>query len=141
MHAVDLSPAALEVARINAKRLGAEVRFAQSDLLASVARDASFDLVVSNPPYVAESEPEAVQEIVRRHEPPLALFAGADGLNVIRRLIPQAADALRPGGWLLFEIGYDQLEPVRALLTGWDDVHSTADLAGIPRVVLARKAG
>ena len=95
--------------------------------------------MVSNPPYVATSEWEAVQEVVRRHEPPLALFAGEDGLDVIRRLIPQASEALRPGGWLLFEIGYGQWDAVRALLKDWCDVHSVADLAGIPRVVTARK--
>ena len=139
VHAVDLSAEALEVARLNAERLGARVHFAQSDLLSSVARDASFDFVVSNPPYVAENEPEAVEEVVRRHEPPLALFAGYDGLDVIRRLIPGAREALRPGGWLLFEIGYAQWEPVRGLLTDWGDVHSASDLAGIPRVVIARK--
>jgi len=153
VHAVDLSPEALVVARLNAERLGARVHFAQSDLLGSIACDASFDVVVSNPPYVAESEPDAVQEVVRRHEPPLALFAGDDGLDVIRRLIPQAREALRPGGWLVFEIGYGQWEAVRALLhpstptagalgtplTDWDTVHSTSDLAGIPRVVTARK--
>ena len=139
VHAVDLSPAALELARRNAERLGARVYFAQSDLLAAVARDAGFDFVVSNPPYVATSEWAAVQEVVRRHEPSLALFAGDDGLDVIRRLIPQAAEILRPGGWLLFEIGYAQWDAVRALLKDWNDVHSAADLAGIPRVVLARK--
>ena len=139
MHAVDLSTEALQIARLNAERLGAKVHFAQGDLLSAVVRDASFDFVLSNPPYVAESEPEAVQEVVRRHEPPLALFAGDDGLDVIRRLLPQAWEALRPGGWLLFEIGYGQWEPVRGLLIGWDDVHSAADLAGIPRVIIARK--
>ena len=139
VHAVDLSREALEIARLNAERLGTQIHFAQSDLLASVPLDASFDFVVSNPPYVAESEIDAVQEVVRRHEPPLALFAGDDGLEVIRRLIPQAGQALRPGGWLLMEIGYSQLDAVRALLCAWDDVHSAADLAGIPRVVLARK--
>ena len=139
IYAVDLSAEALQIARRNAERLGARVHFAQSDLLSSFACDASFDFVVSNPPYVAESEPEAVQEVVRRHEPPLALFAGHDGLAVIRRLIPQSREALRPGAWLLFEIGYAQWEPVRGLLAGWDDVHNVADLAGIPRVVIARK--
>jgi release factor glutamine methyltransferase len=139
VYAVDVSAGALQIARRNAERHGARVHFAQSDLLAAVARDASFDFVVSNPPYVAESEPEAVEEVVRRHEPPLALFAGDDGLDVIRRLVPQAAEALRPGGWLLFEIGYAQWDAVRALLKDWSDVQSVKDLAGIPRVVLGRK--
>ena len=139
VHGVDLSPEALGVAKLNGQRLGASVHFTRSDVLDSVTRDGSFDFVVSNPPYVATSEWEAVQEVVRRHEPPLALFAGEDGLDVIRRLIPQAAEALRPGGWLLFEIGYGQWDAVRALLKDWCDVHSVADLAGIPRIVTARK--
>jgi release factor glutamine methyltransferase len=141
--AVDLSPAALEIARRNAERLGARVHFAQSDLLASIlnvaANAAAFDFVVSNPPYVGLDEQDAVQEVVKRHEPPMALFAGDDGLDVIRRLIPQAFQALRPGGWLLMEIGYTQSEAVMALLADWREVHAVADLAGIPRVVVSRK--
>jgi release factor glutamine methyltransferase len=149
VHAVDLSPEALEVARLNAARLnaqrvvtenlGARVHFAQSDVLASVTRDASFDFVVSNPPYVGRDEADKVQEVVRHYEPPMAVFAGDDGLDVIRRLIPQAWEALRPGGWLLMEIGYTQSEAVGALLGGWHNVHTIADLAGIPRVIVARK--
>jgi release factor glutamine methyltransferase len=144
VHAVDLSPEALEVARLNAQHLvtenlGARVHFAQSDVLASVARDASFDFVVSNPPYVGRDEADKVQEVVRHYEPPMAVFAGDDGLDVIRRLIPQAWEALRPGGWLLMEIGYTQSEAVGALLGGWHNVHTVADLAGIPRVIVARK--
>jgi release factor glutamine methyltransferase len=140
VHAVDLSPEALKVARRNAERLGAHVHFVQSDLLAAVTRDASFDFVVSNPPYVALNDAE-LQEVVRRHEPPLALFAGEDGLDVIRRLIPQAHEALRPGGWLLMEIGFGQADAVQQLLGSWQDVHTAADLAGIARVVIARKPG
>ncbi len=113
IHAVDLSPEALEVARLNAERLHARVHFAQSDVLASVVRDASFDFVVSNPPYVGLNEADKVQEVVKHYEPPMAVFAGDDGLDVIRRLIPQAWEALRPGGWLLMEIGYTQSEAVR----------------------------
>jgi release factor glutamine methyltransferase len=144
VHAVDLSPEALEIARLNADRLvtenlGTRVHFAQSDVLASMVRDASFDFVVSNPPYVGRNEADKVQEVVKHYEPPMAVFAGDDGLDVIRRLIPQAWEALRPGGWLLIEIGYTQSEAVRALLVGWHSVHTVADLAGIPRVIVARK--
>jgi release factor glutamine methyltransferase len=139
VHAVDLSPAALEVARLNAQRLAAGVHFAKSDVLASVVRDASFDFVVSNPPYVGRNEADQVQEVVKHYEPPMAVFAGDDGLDVIRRLIPQALEALRPGGWLLIEIGYTQGAAVRALLGGWHNLHTVADLAGIPRVIVARK--
>jgi release factor glutamine methyltransferase len=158
VYAVDVSPEALAVARANAERLGALVHFLQSDLLGSFARgvspacnaevtgerkigsrgcDASFDFVVSNPPYVGLND--AVQEEVRRHEPLLALFAGGDGLDVIRRLIPQAREALRPSGWLVMEIGHGQEADVHALLTDWAQVQSRHDLAGIARVILARK--
>ena len=139
VHAVDLSAAALEVARLNACRLGARVRFAQSDILADVVRDASFDFVVSNPPYVGLNERDKVQEVVRHYEPQIAVFAGDDGLEVIRQLIPQAFEALRAGGWLLMEIGYSQSEAVMALLAAWHNVHAVPDLAGIPRVIVARK--
>jgi release factor glutamine methyltransferase len=144
VHAVDLSTDALQVARLNAERLvtenlNARVHFAQSDVLASIVRDASFDFVVSNPPYVGLNEDDKVQEVVKHYEPPMAVFAGDDGLDVIRRLIPQSWEALRPGGWLLIEIGYTQSQAVRALLGGWHNVHTIADLAGIPRVIAARK--
>lgn len=140
VHAVDLSPEALQIAHLNAERLHACVHFVQSDVLASMVRDASFDFVVSNPPYVGRDDADKVQEVVKHYEPPMAVFAGDDGLDVIRRLIPQAWEALRPGGWLLIEIGYTQSEVVRALLGGWHSVHTVADLAGIPRVIIARKA-
>ena len=139
VYAVDLSSEALDVARRNAERLGARVQFAQSDVLDSVVRDASFDFVVSNPPYVGLNEADKVQSVVKDYEPHMALFAGVEGLAVIRRLIPQSCDALRPGGWLLMEIGYSQSEAVMALLAGWDKVHAIADLAGIPRVIAAQK--
>jgi len=139
VHAVDLSPAALEIARTNAQRLAARVFFTQSDVLASIERDSSYDFVVSNPPYVGLNEADKVQEVVKHYEPHMAVFAGEEGLDVIRRLIPQAREALRPGGWLLMEIGYTQAESVMALLATWDDVHAVSDLAGIPRVIVARK--
>lgn len=139
VHAVDLSPEAIDVARRNAERLGARVHFAVSDVLAAVTRDASFDFVVSNPPYVGLNEADKVQEVVKDYEPQMALFAGDDGLNVIRRLIPQAHEALRSGGWLLMEIGYTQAQAVMALLGAWHNVHSVPDLAGIPRVIVGRK--
>ena len=137
--AVDLSPEALAMARRNAERLGARVRFALSDVLAAVERDGCFDFVVSNPPYVGLDEADKVQQVVRDHEPQMAVFAGDDGLAVIRRLIPQAHEALRAGGWLLMEIGYSMSERVMALLADWDEVRAVPDLAGIPRVVVARK--
>jgi len=103
--------------------------------------DGSFDFVVSNPPYVALSEEDKVQDVVKKFEPRVAVFAGAHGLDVIRRLIPQSREALRPRGWLLMEVGYSMSEAVMQLLEGWDEVHSVPDLQGIPRVIVGRKPG
>jgi release factor glutamine methyltransferase len=140
IHASDLSPDALEVARANAARLRFDgVQFHQSDVLADLRRDQSFDFVVSNPPYVALTEEDKVQDVVKKFEPRVAVFAGKHGLDVIRRLIPQSWEALRPGGWLLMEIGYSMSEAVMNLLDDWDDVHSVPDLQGIPRVIVGRK--
>ena len=138
--AVDLSPEALDVARQNAERLGARVQFTVSDVLAAVPEEPVFDFVVSNPPYVGLDEADKVQQVVLQNEPHLALFAGAEGLAVIRRLIPQAGARLRPGGWLLMEIGWSQSEMVKALLVGWHNIHVINDLAGVPRIVAARKS-
>jgi release factor glutamine methyltransferase len=140
IHAADISGEALEVARANAARLGFDkVQFHTSDVLADIERDASFDFVVSNPPYVALSEEDKVQDVVKKFEPRVAVFAGPHGLDIIRRLIPQSREALRPGGWLLMEVGYSMSESVMALLSDWRDVHTVPDLQGIPRVIVARK--
>jgi release factor glutamine methyltransferase len=98
----------------------------------------SFDVVVSNPPYVAERDRPTLSREVRR-EPETALFAGDDGLDIYRRLIPAAARVLRPGGLLAMELGYDSLPGVLQLLEGWDDVETRLDLAGITRIALARR--
>jgi len=140
--AIDSSASALEVARSNAERLGfaAQIRFLHGDLLAPVANE-RFELVVSNPPYVPESDRAALAVEVREHEPALALFAGADGLEIHRRLIPTAFSVLTPGGFLVLEIGFGQSEAVRALLasSGFDPIDFTPDLQGIPRVASARR--
>ena len=135
--AVDNSPAALEVARRNALRhgVGNRVSFLQSDLLASVP-DTNFDVVVSNPPYVAETE--VLEPQVSRYEPQTALYAGPTGLEIYERLIPQSRAVLKPGGWLLLEIGFAQSPALRALLGGWSNVSFFEDLQGIPRVVQAQ---
>ncbi len=136
--ATDISAAALEVAAQNARRLGAAVRFVQCDLTTALA-NASMDLVVSNPPYVATAEAPGLQREVRAHEPAVALFAGDSGLEVYERLIADAPRVLRPGGRLVVELGYRSLEPVRALLGArWQDVEVVRDLAGLPRVLAAR---
>jgi release factor glutamine methyltransferase len=136
---VDISPAALEVARLNAARLELDrVRFQQNDMLSGF-EDADFDLVVSNPPYVGESEAEKVQREVRKFEPHIAVFGGPEGLDAVRRLIPQARAALRSDGWLLMEIGYSQSERVCQMLDGWRRIRTVPDLQGIPRVVVAQR--
>jgi release factor glutamine methyltransferase len=139
IHATDISPAALEIARANAARLRLEnrIRFHQADLIEGLALD--FDFVVSNPPYVGESEEDQVQLEVRKFEPRSAVFAGPTGLEVIRRLLPQAHDALRPGGWLIMEISGTIAAQTEELLKDWQDVSILPDLQSIPRVATARK--
>lgn len=139
VHAVDLSPEALEVARANAARLEANVTFHRGDLLSGFGHQDTFDFVVSNPPYVGEHESDKVQREVREFEPRMAVFAGPSGLDVYRRLIPQAQRVLRPGGWLVMEIGYSIEPEVHALLSGWSEVRVTRDLQGIPRVIFCKK--
>ena len=112
--AVDVSEAALAVARENARRVGAGVRFLQGDLFSPVAGE-RFDVIVSNPPYIADGEWNALMPEVRR-EPKLALLGGEDGLDFYRRICAEAARHLSPGGALLLEIGYDQKDAVEALL-------------------------
>jgi release factor glutamine methyltransferase len=135
--AVDLYPAALAVARRNAQRHGVieRVSFLQSDLLAK-AGSGEFDVVVSNPPYIAEGE--VLEPQVADYEPRSALYAGPTGLEIYERLIPQARRVLKPQGWLLMELGYGQQPAVAALLGGWYALTFVPDLQGIPRVVLAQ---
>jgi release factor glutamine methyltransferase len=139
IHATDISPDALEIARANAARhqLERRIRFHQADLLEGLKGD--FDFVVSNPPYVGESEEDQVQLEVRKFEPRNAVFAGPAGTEVIARLVPQARQILRPGGWLIVEISGTIAERVRELLEGWQDVQIKPDLQSIPRVVMAKK--
>jgi release factor glutamine methyltransferase len=138
--ATDVSPAALEVARANAARhqLESQIQFHEADLLTGFENN-SFDLIVSNPPYVGESEEDHVQLEVRKFEPRNAVFAGPTGVEVIGRLIPQARAALKPGGWLVMEISGTIAEEVTRLLRGWQEVQIRPDLQSIPRVAQARK--
>ncbi len=139
-HATDISPAALEIARTNAARhqLENQIHFHQTDLLQGLD-PAAFDFVVSNPPYVGESEQDEVQLEVRKFEPRNAVFAGPTGTEVIERLIPQAHTALKPGGWLIIEISGTIAEHVKTMLQEWQHVQITNDLQGIPRVASAQK--
>ncbi len=136
--ATDISFAALAVARDNARRLSAGVTLIACDLTACLC-DRSLDILVSNPPYVPSADRSVLQREVRDWEPHLALFAGPTGVEVYERLIADARRVLRPSGWLLVELGYNSVEPVRAMLgAGWSDVAVQPDLAGLPRVLSAR---
>jgi release factor glutamine methyltransferase len=142
--AVDVDKAAAEVAQRNATRLGlgGRVRVLVGDLLSGLARDARFDVIVSNPPYVPADEYEALEPNVREFEPRLALHGGEDGLDVYRRLVPQAACALAPGGVLAVEVGAGEAAAVGELFaaTGlFQAPEVRPDLGGIPRVVWAAR--
>jgi release factor glutamine methyltransferase len=141
--AVDLSAAALEVARDNASRLGVadRITFLEADLLAHPQAAGPWDLIVSNPPYVREEEFASLPRDVREHEPRLALVAGPDGVEIVARLAAAAGDRLRPGGWLLMEIGPLVAEAAAravAAVAGLAGEPTLRDLAGLPRVVQAR---
>ena len=139
IHATDISSAALDIARANAARhqLNARIHFHQADLLAGLTPP--FDIIVSNPPYVGESEEDQVQLEVRKFEPHSAIFGGPTGSEIIARLVPQARNLLRPEGWLILEISGTIVDRVRELLHEWPDVDVLRDLQSIPRVVRARK--
>lgn len=132
--AVDLSPGAISIARNNAGRLGAAVDMRQGSWFAPLAGE-QFDLIVSNPPYVAAGDPHLALNGLP-YEPQMALTDGADGLACIRAIIADAAAHLKPGGWLLFEHGYDQGQASRNLLAaaGFKSPFTHPDLAGIDRV-------
>ncbi len=141
--ATDISVAALELARQNAQRLGAKVDFLESDWFSAFGTDAkqAFNLIVSNPPYIAAGDFHLEQGDLR-YEPRNALTDGSDGLSAIRRIITKSPVYLRAGGWLLLEHGYDQAAAVRDLLiaSGFSEVQSWIDLAGIERVSGGRLA-
>ncbi len=140
--AIDISKAALDIARENAERNSAASRitFTEGNLLQAVAHE-RFNLVVSNPPYVPSADRDSLSVEVRDYEPARALFASNDGLDIYRRLIPEAYAALLPAGFIVLEIGYGQSEAVRALLAdaGFVQVEFTSDLQGIPRVATAQR--
>ena len=138
--AIDLSSQALKIAEENARRNGVYLRFLQGDLLAPVAGE-RFEIIVSNPPYVPSEDRASLSIEVRDHEPALALFAGEDGLEVYRRLIPAAFDALTPSGFVALEIGFGQSSAIATLLigSGFEQIEFIPDLQGIPRVACARR--
>ena len=148
-YALDVSTAALAVAARNAARhgVGERLRLLVSDcfdaLRSGEHEGLRFDLVASNPPYVVEADLEGLQKEVREHEPRVALTPGGDGLAVIRRLVAEAPQFLKPGGHLLLEIGFDQHERVAALIdpTVWTLLDIHRDLQGIPRTVALKLRG
>lgn len=142
--ATDLSPDALDVAKRNAAKHGVagRITFLQGDLFAPLPPDSRFDLIASNPPYIAQGEFPALAPGVRDHEPRLALDGGPDGLAFYRRIAKAAPAFLTPGGSLLLEIGYTQDEAVRALLAERPELEvgpTLKDMGGHPRVVTAKR--
>ena len=144
--ATEISEAALEVARRNARRhsVADRITFVLGDLLAPLGAggDLAFDFIMANPPYVAERSRPGLQPEVRDHEPGVALFGGADGLHLIERLVDQTPARLRPGGYLAFEFGCGQDEDIERLLSaaaGLELVELRCDLQGIARTAVARR--
>jgi len=151
--AIDISSEALAIAIENARTHNLNIRFLQSDLLQElvnpstlgsgatpgVENPTAWDVIVSNPPYIADSDSPSLHPQVRDHEPQSALFSGPSGLEIYARLIPQAYALLKPNGLLALEIGHGQRDSIAALLIDWQDVASINDLQQIPRVALARK--
>ncbi len=136
--ATDISHSALAVSRENACRLGARVHLIECDLVSAIA-PRSIDLLVSNPPYIPLEEEAGLPREVREHEPHKALFAGPGGLDAYRALIADAQRVLRPGGWLVLELGYRQSNAVSQMLDGrWCNTEIVCDLAGLPRVLAAQ---
>lgn len=141
--ALDISPEALKIAEANAREhsVADRVRFLKSDLLAALnSGPDALDAIVSNPPYVPEIDRGTLHPQVRDHEPATALFAGESGLDIYRRLIPQAHKSLKPNGLLALEIGHGQQADLAALLADWQKVCFINDLQDIPRVALARRS-
>ncbi|MCC8115957.1 MAG: peptide chain release factor N(5)-glutamine methyltransferase [Planctomycetes bacterium] len=140
--AVDASPKAIAVARKNAAAAGVDARiaFRQGDWLAACKPGERFDIILSNPPYLVEGDPEIWPE-VSGYDPAAALYAGRDGLDCYRRILPDAAEYLMPGGWIVFEVGAGQAGPVGDLLKrfGFGDIGTVRDYGGVDRIVKGRR--
>ena len=136
---VDVSADALGVAKANAERHDADVKFVKSDLFSEIG-DTKYDVIVSNPPYIETEEINHLMPEVREHEPMLALDGGEDGLVFYRRIINESGNYLKHGGYLLFEVGHNQADEVCRLMeeAGFKDVMSIKDLCGIKRVCKGR---
>lgn len=136
----DISGDALKVAEKNRERLGVDATFLQSDLFENISGEEMYDVIVSNPPYIQTSVIEGLEEEVRLHDPYIALDGKEDGLFFYRKIIEDAKKYLKPHGWLLFEIGYDQAEAINQLMeaAGFEQIIVKKDLAGLDRVVSGR---
>ena len=139
--AADLSAEALVVAAQNAERNGvaSRVRVLESDLLQALGGQPGFDAIISNPPYIPSVDRDTLHPEIRDFEPEVSLYGGAAGMDIYRRILPEAYAALKPGGLLALEIGRGQQPEIAALLAGWTSVRFVDDLLGIPRVALARR--
>ena len=139
----DISLPALSVAKKNAASLGVSAEFLQGDLFENVPSDERYDLIISNPPYIPTPVIEELEEEVRLYDPYIALDGKSDGLHFYRRIIAGSISYIKEGGWLMFEIGYDQAEPVAGMMrdAGYRYVEVKKDLAGLDRVVLGRYYG
>jgi release factor glutamine methyltransferase len=140
--AIDCSPQALTIARENAARneVSNRITFLEGDLLTPLAGQ-RFEIIASNPPYIPTADHDSLAIEVRDHEPHSALFAGEDGLDLYRRLIPEALSLLVPNGWLVLEIGFGQESDIHSLLAsaGYDQIHFVPDYQNIPRVACAQR--
>ncbi len=136
--ASDISAEALAVAEANAKENGAEVSFIQSDMFTAI--EGTFDVIISNPPYIAKSDMLTLPDNVKK-EPYIALYGGEDGLDYYRIIADKAKDFLTDNGVLVLEIGYNQSESVTAMLSGWADVETTKDFNGLDRILTAKRRG
>ena len=137
--AVDLSSAALDIARKNAEMHGVEVKFREGDLLEPLRSEGTMDLVVANLPYVPERVWAQLDIGIKDYEPRLALLAPGDGLDIYRRLLPQAYEILRPGGYTLWEIDPAQADAAKEMMQGFTEVEIIKDGAGRDRLIKARR--
>lgn len=141
--AVEISPQVIETTRRNVVKHQVEGRISvvQGDLFEPIPAEARFDLIVSNPPYIQQGEIAGLAADIRDHEPHLALDGGADGLDVIRRLVRESIHRLKPGGWLMFELSPEQAEAAMELMNeaGFEQVQVKNDLSGQGRVVLGMR--
>lgn len=140
VHASDLSSDALEIAQNNAQSIKVEVHFHEGDLLAGLDEEEPFDIITANLPYIPEDEYTLLAAEVKDYEPPIALKAKGDGLDLYRRLLPQALQMLKPGAYLLIEIAWNQRQKAAAMASEYFlDVEVLKDMAGHDRVLMARR--